>query len=78
MKIGYARVSSNTQVLELQKEELLKAGFIKIVSESISGKDNKRTHLMAILESLLLQASPRYYPWVIYFNTSWFKYLKNI
>src|SRR3989338_2590790 len=52
MKIGYARVSSNTHDLELQKQELLKAGCVKIFSESISGKDNNRTQLMAMLESL--------------------------
>ncbi|MFK7974053.1 MAG: recombinase family protein [Rickettsiaceae bacterium] len=43
MKIGYARVSSNNQDLELQKEELLKAGCKKIYSESVSAKDNNRT-----------------------------------
>ena len=43
MKIGYARVSSSNQDLELQKEELLKAGCQKIYSESVSAKDNNRT-----------------------------------
>ena len=52
MKIGYARVSSTTQDLKLQKEELLKAGCKKIFSESVSGKDNNRTELMAMIESL--------------------------
>jgi len=52
MKIGYARVSSNTQDLELQKQELSKAGCKKIFSESISGKDNNRVELMAMLESI--------------------------
>lgn len=52
MKIGYARVSSNTQDLDLQKQELLQAGCIKIFSESVSGKDNNRTQLMVMLESL--------------------------
>lgn len=52
MKIGYARVSSNNQDLELQKEELLKAGCKKIYSESVSAKDNNRTELMAMIESL--------------------------
>ncbi|MEM6338300.1 MAG: recombinase family protein [Pseudomonadota bacterium] len=52
MKIGYARVSSNNQDLELQKEELLKAGCKKIYSESVSTKDNNRTELMAMIESL--------------------------
>lgn len=52
MKIGYARVSSNNQDLELQKQELLKAGCQKIFSESVSGKDNNRTELMIMIESL--------------------------
>ena len=52
MKIGYARVSSTNQDLELQKEELLKAGCNKIFSESVSGKDNNRNELTAMIESL--------------------------
>jgi DNA invertase Pin-like site-specific DNA recombinase len=51
MKIGYARVSSNGQDLELQKQALHKAGCKKTFSESISGKDNNRTELTAMLES---------------------------
>ena len=52
MKIGYARVSSNNQDLELQKQELLKAGCEKIFSESVSGKDNNRTELLEMIDSL--------------------------
>lgn len=52
MKIGYARVSSNTQDLELQKQALTKAGCEKIYSESISGKDNNRTELAAMLKDI--------------------------
>jgi len=52
MKIGYARISSNTQDLELQKQELLKAGCEKIFSESASGKDNNRTELIKMISSL--------------------------
>ncbi|MEI8062416.1 MAG: recombinase family protein, partial [bacterium] len=52
MKVGYARVSSNTQDLALQTQELLKAGCEKVYSESISGKDNNRPELMAMIESL--------------------------
>ncbi len=52
MKIGYARVSSNTQDLELQKQALLNAGCKKIFSESVSGKDNNRVELIAMIESL--------------------------
>ena len=52
MKIGYARVSSNNQDLELQKQALLDAGCKQIFSESVSGKDNNRTELMAMFSSL--------------------------
>jgi DNA invertase Pin-like site-specific DNA recombinase len=52
MKIGYARVSSITQDIELQKEVLEKAGCQKIFSESVSGKDNNRTQLKAMIELL--------------------------
>ena len=52
MKVGYARVSSNTQDLELQTQELLKAGCEKVYSESISCKDNNRPELMAMIDSL--------------------------
>jgi DNA invertase Pin-like site-specific DNA recombinase len=52
MKIGYARISSNTQDLELQKQELLKVGCEKIFSESASGKDNNRTELIQMINSL--------------------------
>lgn len=50
MKIGYARVSSNTQDLTLQEEALRKAGCIEIYSESLSGKDNHQPQLKAVLE----------------------------
>jgi DNA invertase Pin-like site-specific DNA recombinase len=52
MKVGYARVSSNNQDLELQKQALLNVGCTRIFSESVSGKDNNRTELMAMIESL--------------------------
>lgn len=53
MKIGYASVSSNSQDLELQKQELTKAGCTKIFAESISGKNNKdRPQLLAMIDSL--------------------------
>jgi DNA invertase Pin-like site-specific DNA recombinase len=52
IKIGYARVSSNNQDLELQKQELTKAGCHKIFAESISGKNNDRTQLLAMIDSL--------------------------
>jgi DNA invertase Pin-like site-specific DNA recombinase len=52
MKIGYARVSSLTQDLELQKQALQEAGCKRIFSESKSGKDNNRPELKAMFESL--------------------------
>ena len=52
MKVGYARVSSTTQDLELQKYALLKAGCEKIFSESVSGKDNNHTELIKMIDSL--------------------------
>ncbi len=52
MKIGYARVSSNSQDLELQKQALQNAGCKKIFCEFISGKDNNRGELIVMLESL--------------------------
>ena len=50
MKIGYARVSSNTLDLTLQEEALRKAGCAELYSESLSGKDNHRPQLTAVLE----------------------------
>ncbi len=52
MKIGYARVSSISQDLELQKKALSKAGCSKIFCESISGKNNNRPQLSNTLDSL--------------------------
>jgi DNA invertase Pin-like site-specific DNA recombinase len=52
MKIGYARVSTDTQDLDLQIQELKKAGCVKIFSESMSGKDNNRTELTNMLNEL--------------------------
>ena len=52
MKIGYARVSSSSQDLELQKQALSVVGCQKIYSESISGKDNNRDQLNLMLSDL--------------------------
>jgi len=52
MKIGYARVSSITQDIQLQKEALNNAGCQKIFSESASGKDNNRGELTKMLNEL--------------------------
>lgn len=52
MKFGYARVSSSTQDLAIQEEALQKAGCNLLFSESLSGKDNHRPRLKAMLEQL--------------------------
>lgn len=52
MKIGYARVSSMTQDLELQTQELLAAGCTKIYNERVSGKDNNRLQLITLLNEV--------------------------
>ncbi len=52
MRVGYARVSSNSQDVDLQRQALQQAGCTKIYCESISGKDNHRPELQAMLEGL--------------------------
>lgn len=52
MKIGYARVSSQSQSLASQIEELQREGCDQIYSESISAKDNERPELQRMMDSL--------------------------
>lgn len=52
MKVGYARVSTNNQDLEIQQESLKKSGCTKIYSEAISGKNNQRPKLLEMLDDL--------------------------
>ena len=52
MLIGYARVSTQDQSLELQKRELKKAGCKKIYEDVISGKQADRPGLAMMLEML--------------------------
>ena len=52
MKIGYARVSTRDQKLDLQIDALKKAGCGKIFSDVISGAAKERPQLSAMLEQL--------------------------
>ncbi|WP_439876625.1 recombinase family protein [Bacillus mycoides] len=50
MKIGYARVSTHDQSLNLQLDLLEKAGCEKIYQEKMSGMTNERTQLQQLIE----------------------------
>jgi DNA invertase Pin-like site-specific DNA recombinase len=52
MKIGYCRVSSNDQTLNLQKDALKKAGCEKIFSDTGSGASSSRPGLDQCLDQL--------------------------
>ena len=52
MKIGYCRVSSNDQTLNLQKDALKKAGCEKIFSDTASGASSSRPGLDQCLNQL--------------------------
>jgi len=52
MKIGYARVSTEDQNLEIQYRELKSAGCTKIFQEKISGTKKQRPELAKALEHL--------------------------
>jgi DNA invertase Pin-like site-specific DNA recombinase len=51
-KIGYARVSTKEQSLDLQLDALKKAGCIKVYTEIISGTRAERPTLNKVLENL--------------------------
>ncbi|MBD1835266.1 recombinase family protein [Cyanobacteria bacterium FACHB-472] len=51
-KIGYCRVSSNDQTLNLQKNALKKAGCEKIFSDTVSGAKESRPGLDQCLDQL--------------------------
>ncbi|CAM3146957.1 recombinase family protein [Vibrio rarus] len=50
MKIGYARVSSDEQTLDVQVEQLAKVGCEKIFKEKASGKSAEREELERLIE----------------------------
>src|SRR5207244_6344478 len=50
MLIGYARISTQEQTLNLQKDALEKTGCIKIFSDVVSGAKAERTGLTEALE----------------------------
>ena len=52
MKIGYCRVSSNDQTLNLQKDALKEAGCKKIFSDTASGASSSRPGLKQCLDQL--------------------------
>lgn len=52
MLVGYARVSTQDQNLDLQKEALVKAGCEKICEDKISGSCSERPGLTKVLETL--------------------------
>ena len=52
MRIGYARVSTHDQNLDLQKDALKKAGCEKIIVDVASGKKTQRSGLDQVLEVL--------------------------
>lgn len=52
MNVGYARVSTNDQTLDLQLDALTGADCIKIFEDHASGKDKSRPQFNAMLEML--------------------------
>jgi DNA invertase Pin-like site-specific DNA recombinase len=52
MKIGYARVSTDDQKLDLQQDALIEKGCEKIYSEHISSGKSDRPELVSCLKSL--------------------------
>jgi DNA invertase Pin-like site-specific DNA recombinase len=52
MKIGYVRVSTQDQNLDIQNELLKEAGCERIYKETVSGAKRARTELQRLLDSL--------------------------
>jgi len=51
--IGYARVSTSEQSVDLQTDELRAAGCVKVFTEQLSGAVDRRPQLDRALEQLL-------------------------
>ncbi len=52
MKVGYARVSTKDQTLDLQLDALKKAGCTKIYTETVSGAQAERPVLAKVMEAV--------------------------
>lgn len=52
MRIGYARVSSDDQNLDLQRDTLKKSGCERIYEEKASGANDQRPELLRLLENI--------------------------
>ena len=52
MKIGYARVSTNDQNLDRQRDQLRNEGCVRIYEEKQSGKDRERPEHKRMLDLL--------------------------
>ena len=52
MKVGYARVSTKDQMLDLQVDALKKAGCSKIYTETVSGAKADRPALAKLMDAL--------------------------
>ncbi|MEZ5045349.1 MAG: recombinase family protein [Saprospiraceae bacterium] len=52
MNIGYARVSTKEQNLDLQKDALEKAGCVEVFEEKVSGAGKERPQLTKLVEKL--------------------------
>src|SRR5574344_787708 len=51
-RIGYARVSTDDQNLDLQRDALLKSGCTLIYEEAMSGKNTERPELQQCLKAI--------------------------
>jgi Resolvase, N terminal domain len=58
MNIGYARVSTLDQNLDLQMQTLRKAGCKKIFREKVSGASRERPEFQRMLDQLLQRRRP--------------------